>query len=138
EERHGYRILRAEGASVPNTLAAVLFHLRDVTGTIPHAYFSWTEGKPLVEVLRFLFFGEGDVAPVTHEIIRGAEPDPERRPVIHVAWPSFRTMSCGGPRGPSAATQDDSISTSRRAISSASPGSSVCVLTVTSSAVEPT
>ena len=85
EERHGYRILRAEGASVPNTLAAVLFHLRDVTGTIPHAYFSWTEGKPLVEVLRFLFFGEGDVAPVTHEIIRGAEPDPERRPVIHVA-----------------------------------------------------
>src|SRR5579884_3816561 len=85
EERHGYRILRAEGASVPNTLAAVLLHLRDLTGTIPHAYFSWTEGKPLVEVLRFLFFGEGDVAPVTHEIIRGAEPDPERRPVIHVA-----------------------------------------------------
>jgi hypothetical protein len=85
EERFGHRILRAEGASVPNTIAAILLHLRDTAGANPHAYFSWTEGRPLAEVVSFLLFGEGDVAPVTHEILRAAEPDPERRPVVHVA-----------------------------------------------------
>jgi hypothetical protein len=84
-EREGHRVLRAEGASVPNTIAALLTHLRDTTGTIPHAYFRWTEGAPLTEMFSFLLFGEGDIAPVTHEILREAEPDPERRPVIHVS-----------------------------------------------------
>jgi hypothetical protein len=85
EERHGHRVLRAQGASVANTIAAVLMHLRDTTGSIPHAYFSWSEDDPLREVVSFVLFGEGDIAPVTHEILREAEPDPERRPVIHVA-----------------------------------------------------
>ena len=85
EERHGHRVLRAQGASVANTIAAVLVHLRDTTGSIPHAYFSWSEDDPLKEVVSFVLFGEGDIAPVTHEILREAEPDPERRPIIHVA-----------------------------------------------------
>jgi hypothetical protein len=83
-EINGYRVLRAESASVPNAIAAFLLYLRDRTGKIPHAYFGWTEGNPILYLLRFILFGEGDIAPVTREILRQAEPDPERRPVIHV------------------------------------------------------
>lgn len=79
-----YAVLRTEGASVPNTIAAVLMYLRDRTGTQPHIYFGWSEGNPLKYLARFILFGEGDVAPVTHEILRRAEPDPATRPRIHV------------------------------------------------------
>ena len=79
-----HAVLRTEGASVPNTIAAVLMYLRDRTGTQPHIYFGWTEGNPLKYLARFILFGEGDVAPLTHEILRRAEPDPGKRPAIHV------------------------------------------------------
>lgn len=79
-----YRILRAESAAVPNAIAAILLHLRDQTGKLPHAYFGWVEGNPIQYLMRFILFGEGDIAVVTREVLRRAEKDPERRPVIHV------------------------------------------------------
>jgi hypothetical protein len=85
EGRHGYRILRMESSAVPNAIAAVLLHVRDLTGARPHIYFDWTEGNPIAHLLRFLFFGSGEVAPVTREVLREAEPDPEQRPSVHVA-----------------------------------------------------
>ena len=77
-------ILRATGPSVPNVLAAVLLDVRDRVSKPPHIYFEWSEKAPGQNVLRFLLAGEGDIPPLTHEIIRRAEPDPTRRPQVHV------------------------------------------------------
>jgi hypothetical protein len=85
EERHGYRILRMDSSAVPNAIAAVLLHVRDLTGTRPDVYFDWTEGNPAAHLLRFLIFGSGEVAPVTREVLRAAEPDLRQRPFVHVA-----------------------------------------------------
>ncbi|MEU6279111.1 amino acid transporter [Streptomyces sp. NPDC047028] len=84
EVLHGrYRILAVESASIPNALAALLLHVRDLTGCTPHIYFEWTEGNPFRNFLRFFLFGQGEVAPVTREVLREAEPDRERRPRVH-------------------------------------------------------
>ncbi|RKR29964.1 amino acid transporter [Arthrobacter oryzae] len=82
--RHGFHILEVHGPVVANTIASVLLHIRDVTGLMPHIYFRWTEGNPVSNLLRFLAFGEGEIAPVTREVLREAEPDVTKRPWVHV------------------------------------------------------
>jgi hypothetical protein len=77
-------VLRSKSAAIPNAIAALLIHIRDHTGKIPHVYFGWTEGNPIAYLLKFLAFGEGDTAPVTREVLRQAEPDPALRPHVHV------------------------------------------------------
>ncbi|WP_449281009.1 amino acid transporter [Leucobacter sp.] len=84
-ERDGFRVLTARGSTVPNGIAAVTLHLRDELGCTPHVYFRWTEGNPLTNLLRFLLFGEGEIAPMTREVLREAEADSTRRPWVHVA-----------------------------------------------------
>ncbi|MFD9567911.1 amino acid transporter [Streptomyces sp. NPDC059994] len=85
EVLHGrYRVLTLESSSIPNALAALLLHVRDTTGQRPHIYFEWTEGSPFANFLRFFLFGQGEVAPVTREVLREAEPDRGRRPRVHV------------------------------------------------------
>jgi hypothetical protein len=84
ERLHGYRVLKCKSPAIPNAIAALLLHIRERTGKIPHVYFGWTEGNPVLYLLKFLAFGEGDTAPVAREVLRKAEADPLRRPRVHV------------------------------------------------------
>jgi hypothetical protein len=80
----GFRILRTQSPAVPNAIAAFLLYLRDEMGKLPHVYFGWSEGNPISYLLKYIAFGEGDTAPVTHEVLRQAEKDSSRRPIVHV------------------------------------------------------
>jgi hypothetical protein len=80
-----HRILRAKSPVVANAFAALLIDLERTTGRVPHAYFKWHEGNPIANLFAFLFFGEGDAAPLTHEVLRRAIEDPRHRPVVHVS-----------------------------------------------------
>jgi hypothetical protein len=79
-----YRVIKLESPTVPNALAALLLEIRDITGVRPHIYLEWTEGNPASNFLRFLLFGVGEVAPVTREVLRRAEPRRRKRPHVHV------------------------------------------------------
>ncbi|MGH9929662.1 MAG: amino acid transporter [Pyrinomonadaceae bacterium] len=84
EKVDGFRVLRTVSPAVPNAIAAFLLFLRNETGKLPHVYFGWSEGNPLSYLMKYIAFGEGDTAPVTHEVLRQAEKDPARRPIVHV------------------------------------------------------
>jgi hypothetical protein len=80
-----HQVLRAESAAVANGIAAFLLYLRDRTGQVPNAYFNWSEGNPVLYMIRYVLSGYGDVAPITREVLRQAEHNPARRPRIHAA-----------------------------------------------------
>ena len=79
-----YSVLRTCAQSVPNAFAALLIEINRRTGKRAHIYFTWSEGNPILLVLRFLFFGDGYTAPMTHEILREAIKDQRQRPLVHV------------------------------------------------------
>lgn len=82
--RHGFPVLAVTSSNVPATLAAVALAVRDRTGRPPELYVDWEEGSPLGRMSRYLLFGTGEAGPVAREILRTAEPDPRRRPLVHL------------------------------------------------------
>jgi TOBE domain len=81
---------------------------------MPHVYFDWTEGNPVAHLLRFLIFGSGEVAPVSREVLREAEPipssvpsstSPERRPEAAVSRPPGRRRAVDSATGLALADQ---------------------------------
>ena len=81
----GYRILRVQSPAAPERdRRGPAARCATRPGVRPHCYFEWAEGSPLAHLFRYLLLGRGDTAPVVREIIRTSEPDPARRPGIHV------------------------------------------------------
>ncbi|WP_440709334.1 amino acid transporter [Herbiconiux sp. YIM B11900] len=85
EVLHGFRVLKVTSGNIPNTIAATLLEIRDLTGVVPNIYFEWTEGSPISNMFKFLVTGTGEVAPVTREVLRRAERDRTHRPEVHVS-----------------------------------------------------
>ncbi len=80
-----HKVLYAKSPVVANSIAGFLIYLEKRTGCVPEVYFKWKEGNPVANVFRFIFLGEGDAAPITHEVLRRAVHDPSRRPIVHVS-----------------------------------------------------
>lgn len=79
-----FRVLKCTSPAIPNAIAALLLHIRDESKRQAHIYMGWTEGNPILYVIRFIFLGDGETAAVTREILREAESDQKKRPKVHV------------------------------------------------------
>jgi hypothetical protein len=81
----GRYVMKITGAaSIAHTLAAVALEMAKV-GRPPEIHFGWTDDTPVSGTLGFLLFGEGNVPWLVRELIRRAEPDETRRPLIIIA-----------------------------------------------------
>jgi hypothetical protein len=77
--RFALRITRC--VSIPHAVAAVALELSKV-GTPPEIHFGWSDESPFAANLNFVLFGQGNIPWMVRELVRKAEPNPERRPHI--------------------------------------------------------
>ena len=84
EEQGRYVLKISKAASISHTLAALALEMAKV-GRPPEIHFGWTEQSPMSGMFGFLLFGEGNVPWMVRELVRRAEPDPDRRPLILIA-----------------------------------------------------
>jgi hypothetical protein len=84
-QEEGRYVVKITGASsVAHTLAALALEMAKV-GRPPEVHFGWTDDSPVSGTLGFLLFGEGNVPWLVRDLIRRAEPDDAKRPIIIVA-----------------------------------------------------
>ncbi len=85
KQEEGRFIMKITGAaSIAHTLAAASLEMAKV-GRPPEIHFGWTDESPVSGTLGFLLFGEGNVPWMVRELIRKAEPDISKRPLIIIA-----------------------------------------------------
>ena len=84
QEEGRYVIDITEAASISHTLAAVALEMGTV-GRPPEIHFGWTDETPVSGTLGFLLFGEGNVPWMVRDLLKRAEPDPNKRPRIILA-----------------------------------------------------
>jgi hypothetical protein len=83
-QANGMEVIRVSRcASVAHVLAAIGLEFRQV-GRPPEIHFDWSDESPLAANLHFLFWGEGNIPWLVHDLIRKAERDPARRPRVVV------------------------------------------------------
>jgi hypothetical protein len=78
----GFMVLRTNGPTVADTLAAVTLQLRDTTAARPHLYFTWSDGSRLAHLLRSTLLER--TAGRTRMTIEQADKDVAHRPVVHI------------------------------------------------------
>ena len=67
--------------SIAHAIATVALELAK-SGKPPELHFGWSDRSPLSTSINFVLFGEGNVPWMVRELIRRAEPDPQRRPRV--------------------------------------------------------
>jgi hypothetical protein len=67
--------------SIAHVIASIALELSRV-GTPPEIHFGWNNEDPLAAAFGFFLFGEGNVPVRVRELIRKAEPDPDRQPNV--------------------------------------------------------
>ena len=81
----GRYVIKITGAaSIAHTLAALALEMAKV-GRPPEVHFGWTDDSPVSGTLGFLLFGEGNVPWMVRDLIRRAEPEEAKRPLIIIA-----------------------------------------------------
>ncbi|MFM8272799.1 MAG: amino acid transporter, partial [Gemmata sp.] len=81
----GRYVLKISGASsIAHTLAALALEMAKV-GRPPEVHFGWTDDSSVSGTLGFLLFGQGNVPWLVRDLIRRAEPDESKRPLIIIA-----------------------------------------------------
>ena len=79
EGRYIIRIRRC--ASIAHVIAIAALELSKV-GKPPEIHFGWSDESPIEANLSFLLFGQGNVPWMVRDLIRKAEPNPERQPRV--------------------------------------------------------
>ncbi|CAN5318702.1 APC family permease [soil metagenome] len=78
-----FLILIERCVSVPHVVAATAIELSAGTEP-PEVHFGWSDESPVTANLSFLLFGTGNIPWMVREIIRRAEPNPDRQPGVFV------------------------------------------------------
>ena len=81
EERFVIAVTRC--VSVAHVIAAIALELSRV-GKPPEVHFGWSNENPMAASISFLLLGEGNVPWMVRELIRKAEPDPNKQPEVFI------------------------------------------------------